>query len=158
MKTLILLRHAKSEDPSILKTDFNRNLKTKGIDNIHAVAKIFLEYNIQPDIVLCSAANRTIETIAEFQKAINTAYNVHYMEELYHASASNILEIIQNQDSNADVVMVVGHNFGISELALYLGEKACSELPTSGLVVFQFTKQIHAGEGKCLHFITPKTI
>jgi phosphohistidine phosphatase SixA len=53
---------------------------------------------------------------------------------------------------------VVGHNFGISELALYLGEEACPELPTSGLVVFQFTKQIHAGEGKCLHFITPKTI
>jgi phosphohistidine phosphatase len=158
MKTLILLRHAKSEDPSLLKKDFNRNLKQRGINDIHSVANAFLHFNLYPTLVLCSSANRTRETISEFQKAINSQYKVNYLDDLYHASASNILEIIQNNESTADVIMVLGHNFGISELAFYLGEDACNELPTSGMVIFQFSDHIKAGGGKCLHYITPKTI
>lgn len=158
MKTLILLRHAKSEDPSLLKNDFKRNLKNRGINDIHLIAQEFAKLNLIPSIVLCSSANRTKETLAEFQSEIKSDYNVSYLEDLYHATASTILEIIQRNESVGDTIMVVGHNFGISVLANYLGTEACEELPTSGLVVFQFSNSIKAGEGKRKYFLTPKSI
>jgi phosphohistidine phosphatase len=158
MKTLILLRHAKSEDPSLLKNDFKRNLKNRGINDIHLVAQEFSKLNLIPNIVLCSSANRTMETLAEFQKEINSKYKISYLEDLYHADASTILEVIQKNEDLGDIIMLVGHNFGISVLANYLGNEACEELPTSGLVIFQFTNSIEAGEGKCLYFLTPKSL
>jgi phosphohistidine phosphatase len=158
MKTLILLRHAKSEEPSLLKNDYKRNLKNKGINDIRLVANEFAKLNLDPNIVLCSSANRTKETLSEFQKEIKSKYKVNYLDDLYHANASTILEIIKNNEAHADTLMVVGHNFGISVLANYLGVDACEELPTSGLVVFQFSNLINAGEGKRLYFLTPKSI
>jgi phosphohistidine phosphatase len=158
MKTLILLRHAKSEDPSLLKNDFKRNLKSRGINDIRLVANEFAKLNLNPNIVLCSAANRTKETLAEFQSEIKSKFKVTYLEDLYHADASTILDVIQNNEKLGDTIMVVGHNFGISVLANYIGNEACEELPTSGLVVFQFANSIKAGEGRRLNYITPKSI
>jgi len=158
MKTLILLRHAKSEDSSLLKNDFKRNLKNRGINDIRLVAQEFSKLNLNPNIVLCSSANRTKETLAEFQKEIKSGYKVIFLEDLYHANASTILDVIQDNDRHGDTIMIVGHNFGISVLANYIGEEACEELPTSGLVVFQFADSIKAGEGKRLYFLTPKSI
>jgi phosphohistidine phosphatase len=158
MKTLILLRHAKSEDPSLLKSDFKRNLKKRGINDIHLIAQEFAKLNFIPNIVLCSTANRTKETLAEFQSEIKSNFKVTFLEDLYHATASTILEIIQNNEDQGDTIMLVGHNFGISVLANYLGTEACEELPTSGLVVFQFENTIKAGEGKRKYFLTPKSI
>jgi phosphohistidine phosphatase SixA len=87
---------------------------------------------------------------------LNVNYNINYLDELYHATASEILSTVQSAESNIQTLMVVGHNFGISQLAYYLGQEACPELPTSGLMVFQFENNIKEGEGEYLHFINPK--
>ena len=142
----------------MLKNDFKRNLKSRGINDIRLVANEFAKLKLNPDIVLCSAANRTKETLAEFQNEIKSKFKVTYLEDLYHADATSILEVIQKNEDLGDTIMLVGHNFGISVLANYIGEDACEELPTSGLVVFQFTNSIKAGEGKRLNYITPKSI
>ena len=158
MKKLILLRHAKSEELSFLKSDFERNLKPKGIQNIHAVADAFGKLGYKPDIVLCSSANRTRETLKEFQLALNQTYTIQYLDELYHAAASDILKTIQKFEKDNSIILLLSHNMGISQLAFHLGDEACNELPTSGLLIFQFENDIQLEKGKLLNFLSPKTI
>ncbi|MEZ4805162.1 MAG: histidine phosphatase family protein [Bacteroidia bacterium] len=158
MKTLILLRHGKSEDPSLLKSDFKRGLKQKGIDDIEKVCHHFKALGYSPDKVLCSTARRTRETFDEFSKHYPSSIPVEYIDNLYHASASKILEYINKNIYTLDCLMVVGHNFGISKLAEYLCIGGCEDLSTSGMVIIQFDDLIEPGLGTKLHYIKPKLI
>lgn len=153
MKTLILLRHAKSEDPGLLDTDFKRHLKERGKKDIRKVAESFKQLKCIPDIILCSTAVRTRETLEEFNKVYNNDIETHYLHELYHASASQILDIIYKYP--VDTMLVIGHNNGISVLADALSESSCMSLPTSGMVVLEFEKLIETRQGKLAHFIIP---
>jgi phosphohistidine phosphatase len=158
MKTLILLRHGKSEDPSLLKSDFKRGLKQKGIEDLEKVSSHFNALDFKPEKVLCSSARRTRETYDEFSKHLSTPIPVEYSDDLYHASASKILEHINKNTYSVDCLLVVGHNFGISKLAEYLCVGGCEDLPTSGMVIIQFDNLIEPGLGNKLHFIKPKLI
>lgn len=158
MKTLILLRHGKSEDINPFKKDFERHLMPKGINDLEQIAKFFAALHIKIEHVLCSSANRTKETFSAFQSHLNEELPVVFLKEIYHASASELLEILQEEQEKYETILLVGHNFGISQLAYYLSESGCLELPTSGLVILQFPETIQYGEGKLIQFISPKTI
>lgn len=158
MRILILLRHAKSEEPGFIKPDYERKLKEKGVRDINKVAAEFIKLDLNPSIILCSSATRTRETLHEFLGHLQTVPEVKFFESLYHASASEILDHINTYGKDSDIIMEVGHNFGISQLADYLSRDTCRELPTSGLVVLGFEKDIEMGKGKILHLIIPKEI
>ncbi len=158
MRILILLRHAKSEEPGFVKPDYERKLKEKGVRDINKVASEFIKLNLNPAIILCSSATRTRETLDELLKYLQPAPEIRYLESLYHASASEILDLINSFGKDSEIIMEVGHNFGISQLADYLSRDPCRELPTSGLIVLGFEKDIEMGKGKILHLIIPKEI
>ncbi len=158
MKTLVLLRHAKSEDILLAASDFERHLKQKGKEDIQKVASYFKSLNIHPDYVFCSSANRTKETLAEFNSICSLRSEIDYNDNLYHASASEILNEILKVISTHSIIFLVGHNFGISDLAEILSEDSCPELPTSGMVILQFPSIPEPSACKRIHFITPKML
>lgn len=158
MKNLILLRHAKSEVPVPGKSDFERHLKKRGIDDIKRVAEMFCKTNTKIDIVLCSTSVRTRETLRYFTQVCTVSEEVQYLDKLYHASADDMLDCIREAEENHNSLLVVGHNMGISYLAAGLANVSIPELPTSGLVHFVFKNQIGAGLGQVKQILFPKEI
>ena len=151
-KQLILLRHAKSVS-QFTSSDFNRTLNEKGRKDAPEVAKAFKLLDILPDIILCSTAIRTKETLALF----NMDAPVQYLDDLYHASASEMFDII-SENQNYQTIMVVGHNFGITNLANQLSTTGAEEMNTCGLYIMEFPESIELNKGKMLHYLSPKTI
>ncbi len=128
---LYLLRHAKTNQQSPTGKDFDRRLLPKG----HAQCKLMKEYltQIQGLHVLCSSAKRTRETLL----GINLSdAEVEFSDELYLCSHEKILQLIWDCEVNKDL-MVIGHNFGISDLAEYLLDDSI-EMSTCELLVFEF--------------------
>jgi phosphohistidine phosphatase SixA len=84
--------------------------------------------------------------------------NIVYLDELYHASASQILDIIQRYAPKHRFIAVVGHNMGLSELANLLSIKGCPELPTTGYALFELENGFELHKGNLYEILNPKSL
>lgn len=158
MKTIVLMRHAKSEASAFLKSDFERKIIERGISDVTKISNYFLSKYEMPQLVLSSSAVRTKQTIQLFIKTSSINREIEYIEELYHAQASKMLDIINEKIVGYDSVLVVGHNFGISQLANILSSSGAEEMSTSSICILQFIDHIMPYEGKLIEYIKPKLI
>jgi phosphohistidine phosphatase len=132
---LHLLRHAKTNQVSPSGKDFDRELLPEGYQQITELKTFLEEQPIDPKIVLCSSAMRTRQTLAELQCLWPSA-SIRFIDDLYLASKQEILsEICALQTS--DEMLVVGHNEGLSELAMNLGRPR-HLLKTCGFISMEF--------------------
>jgi phosphohistidine phosphatase len=128
-----LLRHAKTEVSSISGRDFDRRLAPKGHQQCVELQKI-VQTNISSKTnILCSSANRTKETAAI---VFDEGRSIDYFESLYLSDLSGLLAFIWKQESDTDM-LIIGHNFGISELASYVTGKQVG-MRTCGFVSIDF--------------------
>ena len=133
MKTLLLLRHAKSswDDPSL--ADHDRPLKPRGIKAAQRMGRLLLEHGLQPEAVLCSTAVRTRETLRLVLEESGLHPPVGYSERLFHCPPSEFALTLQQVDSGVKTVLLVGHNPGLEEfLSQLTGHR--ETLPTAALV------------------------
>ena len=140
MKKLLLLRHAKSswEDASL--PDFERPLNERGLRAAPLVGKFMREKRLQPDLIICSPAKRTRETIALVLKAAKQEPLLRYDERIYEASAGALLEIISQIEDDKTEVLLVGHNPGFENLVESLtGETV--RMPTAALARIAFSSE-----------------
>jgi phosphohistidine phosphatase len=116
MKTVHLLRHAKSSwaDPDL--EDRDRPLAPRGRRAARALAEHLRGGEILPDVVLCSPARRTRETLDGISESLAGAW-VEIDEGLYGADAREILHRIQRLPPTSDSVLIIGHNPGLEEVA-----------------------------------------
>lgn len=145
MKTLFLLRHAKSSWKDDSVPDFNRPLKRRGEREATVVGK-YLKTTIEaPELVLCSTAVRTRDTVDLIMKATKWATEVRYDQRIYEASGLRLGEIISQIDNDRRVALLVGHNPGLEELLLLL-TSATETLPaaTVAKVTLKTTKWSNA--------------
>jgi len=164
MKTIYLVRHAKSDwdDPSI--RDFDRPLNKRGKNNAPAMGKLLKQQGIIPELVITSTAMRA-KTTAELVTAeigIKPDKMV-YEKELYLASAQEIFLLIKETPPEYNSVMVVAHNPGITELLNRLtgGNNFVANIPTCGVAELQFEGEWNKlASGKCLleKFLVPKEV
>lgn len=141
MPTLFLLRHAKSswDDPTV--PDHERPLAPRGVRGAKQIAEHLSSGGIRPELVLCSSARRTRETLALVRAALGTRVDVRIDDGLYEADASRLIDRLRRVESQADSVMLVGHNPGLQDLAALLAgggdEDAMTQLhrkfPTAAL-------------------------
>jgi phosphohistidine phosphatase len=131
---LHLLRHAKTSTASTSGKDFDRELSTKGVAQGNLMGA-YLKQTAGIKTVLCSSAARTRQTldIVTYHKQLSS---VGHLKELYLASRDQMLEILWKQIGDNDILLV-GHNFGISDLATYLTDTRI-ELRTSEYVCIEF--------------------
>lgn len=128
---LYLLRHAKTNQQSPTGKDFDRRLLPKG----HAQCALMQRHlEVTQEVhILCSSAQRTRETL----KGIDLSnMDVEFRDDLYLCSRETLLHAIWECQSDKDL-MIIGHNFGISDLAEYLLE-GYIEMRTCELLVFDF--------------------
>jgi len=132
---LYLLRHAKTNQVSPTGKDFDRELLPRGYAQI-AELKLYLAARpIAPKYILCSTAKRTRQTLDELQ-ALWPNVQILYKDELYLASKLEILQQICALNAT-DEMLVIGHNEGLSELAIHLSNETIW-LKTCGLVSLEF--------------------
>lgn len=120
MKTLLLLRHAKSswDDPAV--KDFDRPLNGRGQQAAPLIGKLMRKQKVEPELILCSPARRARETVALVMKAGRIEAPLRFDERIYEASAERLCEVISQMEEKANQAMLVGHNPGLEELILHL--------------------------------------
>jgi phosphohistidine phosphatase len=116
MKTLFLLRHAKSSLADSANTDFERPLTGRGKKDAEAIGSFMMKQEVSPDLVLSSPAVRARETIGIVIKATQLPAEVRYDQRIYEAGPLRLLEVISEIEEERSEVLVVGHNPGMEEL------------------------------------------
>lgn len=165
MKTLYLIRHAKSSwaDPAL--EDHERPLNKRGHRNAPVMGKRLADMKVRVDAIWSSPAQRAVETAQYFAKALKIPQKeIQLHERLYTSTLDDLLGEIRSCPDVINHLMVVGHNPVISELANHLtgqGREAEIELiPTCGIVALEFLfsswSLLREKEGRLLFFDYPK--
>jgi phosphohistidine phosphatase len=138
MKTIVLVRHAKSSwDHDV--DDLNRPLSKRGLADASLLSKAFISYNFYPDAIFSSPAKRALTTCSIFIENLSLSKErLSIEEQLYDFGGNQVLQFIKALNSDIDKVMIFGHNHAFTALANSLGDKAIDNLPTSGLVMIHF--------------------
>jgi len=132
MKTLLLLRHAKSSwDDSGLK-DFERPLNNRGLQAAPAIGRFLRQQKLQPHLILSSPAERARQTASLVTETARLTADLRYDERIYEASLERLMEVLAQIEDAAEVVMLVGHNPGLEELLEHLTGEA-QRMPTAAL-------------------------
>lgn len=132
MKTLLLLRHAKSswDDPSL--RDFDRPLNKRGVKAASMIGEFMLKRKMRPGLVISSPAKRARKTAALVIESAQLETKPRLDERIYEASGLQLLEVVSRIEDAADDCMLVGHNPGLEELLLALTGEV-RRMPTAAL-------------------------
>lgn len=158
MKTLILVRHAKSDWPEDTD-DFDRPLTERGIENAHKMAAYLMQNGIHIDQFISSPALRALHTCEIF----NETYHIEILtnRKLYNANENNFESVIYDLNDDLNSVAMFSHNNGISNFANMMSGDIFA-FPTCGVAGFQVDCESWADfEGakkKLLFFYEPKKI
>jgi phosphohistidine phosphatase len=171
MKTLILLRHAKSSwDGGSAATDFDRPLSKRGRRAARTIGRELRTQGIAFDRVIASPAARVVETIEDFEEGYGSAIEPSFDRRVYLASPATLLAIIREADDSADKLLLVGHNPGLEALAMLLtrdrGDGLRQEMavkyPTATVAEIRLGighwRETEPGTGELARFIRPRDL
>jgi phosphohistidine phosphatase len=161
MKTVYVVRHAKStwEYPDL--EDFERPLNNRGRKSARLMGAVLKKLGAVPDLMLSSPANRAAMTARMIADKINYPLDrILYNEAVYLSHDSVLLDVIKNMDDRVNQAMLIGHNPGLTALADYIGDQRIINIPTCGVccIDLEITSWQAIGEhcGKLRFFEFPK--
>jgi phosphohistidine phosphatase len=133
MKTLLVLRHAKSSWDDSRIDDHERPLNNRGRRDAPRMGDVLREHGLTPALIISSDAERARLTTEAVAEAARYAGEIRFDRKLYLASPTDIVAVLRTvAETNADIVMIVGHNPGLEELVAKLtGEQ--QDFPTAAL-------------------------
>jgi phosphohistidine phosphatase len=161
MKNLFLLRHAKSSWDNAALGDFDRPLSKRGISNAIQLSKYIQKHSISFDLVLSSTSERTQSTLDLVLSSLDPIPKSNLKECIYHASASNLIQLITEQDDEINNLLIIGHNPGLHILTETLTNESIVKFPTCAfakITNFNHWKDIDAGILTLEWLITPKEL
>lgn len=168
-RTILLLRHAKSAWGNVGQPDHERPLNRRGERAAGTMADHLAASGPRPDLILCSTATRTRQTLAPLVKALGApAPPIALEKDLYLASEDALLERLRVLPGEVRTVLLIGHNDGIGQLADALaGQGRASELadlrekyPTGALAYLRLPRgpwsALAPGSCQLLAFVKPR--
>lgn len=132
MKTLLILRHAKSSWDYFDLADIDRPLNKRGYRDAPKIGCLLLEKEIIPEYILCSPAKRARETAEAVAKACQFSGEIIFNDNLYPGDPAAYMDAIQILPEDADSIMIVSHNPGLEEFITALTGESVT-LPTAAL-------------------------
>lgn len=164
MKKLYLIRHAKSSWDNPDLSDFDRPLNHRGEKDAPRMGKRLKDRKVAPDVIITSPAKRAVDTCKAIAKELHFPKDkIRKEQKLYHANEDQLLSIIQHlPDLNDDeeVVLLFGHNPGLTEFANILLNENLDNIRTCGIVAADLHldkwKDAHFGCGKMVFYDFPK--
>jgi phosphohistidine phosphatase len=168
VRTIILLRHAKSSwsDPGL--ADLDRPLAPRGERASRSIAKYIRRKKIRPALVLCSPSLRTRQTLQAIESSLGKRSAVELVPALYAASERELLDQLQALPESIGSVMLIGHNPGLHDLARMLASRGADlrkleeKFPTGALVTLVVDSTswaaLRPGNAKLVDYVVPKQI
>lgn len=153
MNELILLRHAEAEALHEGKDDRERKLTEHGRKEARAAGEWLASHGVKYDRILCSPAERTKETAALALGQVEPSYE----KAIYNATPGDLFELLDEQ-SDAERVVLVGHNPGIEQLVAFLVEGHTDEyrgMPPGGMARLVFDGALEPGKATLETFWSP---
>ena len=161
MKTLILIRHAKSSWENRNISDFERGLNDRGKRDAPFMAGILKEKKINIDLILSSPAVRAFKTAKIFARELEIEEKeIIINENIYEAGRKDLLKVLMETNDSINNLMLFGHNPGLTYLSNYLCDYETDNIPTCGIVCMQldFDSWKYLGSKSCnfIFFEYPK--
>lgn len=161
MRTLYLLRHAKSSWKDDSLRDFDRPLKRRGREAAEQIGKVIAEEKLESPLIISSPAARARETTALVLESAGLKSEPRFDERVYEADVRTLLEVVASIPDKTTTAMLVGHNPGFENLLAYLtGEDR--HMPTAALARIEFEagswSEVNEGAGTLASFVTPKEL
>lgn len=170
MKTLCLMRHAKSgwDNPSL--SDHDRPLAPRGVEAAGLVGRHLKQRGIRPDLILCSTARRAAETLALVLNEIGRGMPVEHDRGLYLVGAPALLERLSAAPDSVGTLMMVGHNPDMHHLAQHLGghgehaalRAVAEKFSTGACAILTFPvehwREVTPGTGTLVEYIRPRML
>ena len=144
MKTLYVLRHAKSDWGDESLRDFDRPLNPRGRKAAKAVGRAMRDRGIHPDLVIVSPAVRAKQTVGRVLDGYGRDLPVHEDRRIYEAATETLIEVITHAPDDAERLMLVGHNPGFQDLIVALAQdsglrgEVATGFPTAALAEIRF--------------------
>jgi len=167
MKTLGLLRHAKSDWDDIAKRDFDRGLNDRGRKGALLIGRHIARHGTKFELLLASPAERVRQTLAAALPDLEPEFD----QRLYLAAADTLMDVLREKAGDADAVLVAAHNPGLQELLFALVppsaedalfDDAANKYPTATFAIFTLDIDDWAdlGEdcGQLVHFKRPRDL
>jgi phosphohistidine phosphatase len=132
MKTLLVLRHAKSSWKKKNLADHDRPLNRRGKRDAPRMGALIRQRKLVPELILSSTATRARETALAVAESCGQNDEVRLLRDLYLAGTGEILELLALLPAELETVMVVGHNPGMEELVEALSGSS-ETMPTAAL-------------------------
>jgi phosphohistidine phosphatase len=159
MKTLFILRHAKSSWAKPESSDFDRQLNEEGLKIVPQMGEAIYDKQFQPALILSSPAKRARQTAILIKETAQIDGKIKYDERIYEASPHRLLQVINELDEAAESLMLVGHNPGLEGLIKILTGETHA-MPTAALAVIDLNaenwNEVAAESGKLRMVIRPK--
>jgi len=159
MKTLFIMRHAKSSWENSDLADFDRPLNKRGLQAAPLMGETIRKNWFQIDLIVSSPAERAKQTAMLVKKAVQTQAGIEFDERIYEANTQTLLEVVAGLNENTQSVMLVGHNPGFENLVKVLTGKI-EPMPTAALAVIDLKtdkwSDVEAGSGSLRVLIRPK--
>jgi phosphohistidine phosphatase len=163
MKTLYLVRHAKSswDNPSL--DDIDRPLKVSGINDAYIMSAFLKEKKIAPELVVSSPAVRALSTAVIFTNQLGLpTERISIFREIYESSPGSILRVIRRTNPSVNSLMVFGHDPSLTNLFMLLTGKSLEKIPTSAVASVSLNiiqwKEIVPASGTLAFLHKPKEI
>jgi phosphohistidine phosphatase len=163
MKTVLLIRHAKSSwgDPGI--TDFERPLNERGKKDAPIMARRIKDRHINIDAFISSPAKRAKKTARIFAEVFKLEEDkIDYRSALYHADAETFYTIIESVENKWDTIALFSHNPGITYFVNELTQVKIDDMPTCAVFALQANctkwKDFRKAEKTFLFFDYPKAM
>jgi phosphohistidine phosphatase len=162
MKTLLLLRHAKSSwgEPGL--SDHERPLTERGKEDAPRMGRLLQEHGLVPDLIVSSTAKRARNTAKKVAQHSGYEGEVQQTETLYLAPAAQYVEVLRRLPEAYQTVAMVGHNPGLEELVELLTGQT-ERLPTAALAqvtldIAAWNELTPATRGQLVHLWRPKEL
>ena len=161
MRTLYLLRHAKSSWRDESLGDFDRPLKKRGRNSAKLVGEVIAEEKPRGLLVISSPAVRTRETIKIVLKSAGIKPEVRFESTIYEADLNSLLAVLGKIEADKKTVMLVGHNPGMEMLVRFLTDELRA-MPTAALAKIKLNTDswntLPGGEGSLEWLNVPKDV
>jgi phosphohistidine phosphatase len=161
MKTLYIVRHAKSDKDNPKLEDIDRTLNARGYTDAHAMASKLNDTRKKPELIVSSPAIRALTTALIFARKFKYDPKKIVLEELlYETGSKEYLQVIAELDNSLDSAMLFGHNATITMLVNKLTDPFTDHIPTCAVTAISFAvsswKEVTISKGKLVLYDFPK--
>lgn len=138
VRKIFLLRHGEAAFPDQGMKDIDRPLTEAGSNQIRLLGSNLKPFASTIDLIYCSSALRTRETLRCLIEGSGINCEIDIREDIYESSVGRLFEVISNTENSAQVILLIGHNPGISFFAEYLTGDNIGNMSPGQMVKLEF--------------------